>query len=221
MVGAAWGSIEEADVIIHIVDAALPIAKNIPIAQKLPHDKPCFLVLNKIDRVKKEKLLQLAQAFNDQFPYAATFMIVAKDSKGLGSLKTEMTKIMPDGEWAYDADDLTTLPMRMMAAEITREKIYEQLHEELPHAIFVETENWETQDNGAAHISQVICVERDTQKAIVLGKGGSQIKKIGQAAREDMKEMFGYPVHLELFVKVNKNWSEDPETYHKMGLPLK
>lgn len=220
MVQAAFDALEETDIVLHIVDAAQKGAmeKNKILTEKLPGKKKAFLVLNKIDQVSREKLLQMAQGFNETHAYDATFMISALKENGLETLKKEMAHAMPQAPWGFDPENLTDMPMRFMAAEITREKIFHQLHEELPYSIFVETEHWENFENGSVKIMQVITAEKDSQKAIILGKGGARIKKIGAAARMDMEEIFGLRVHLNLFVKTEKSWAEREENLRKMGL---
>lgn len=220
MVKAAFDALEETDIILHIVDtpAKNVISKNKILMEKMPREKKVFLILNKIDQIKRDELLKISQDFNDHYPYAATFMISALKQNGLEALRQEIANEMPKAEWGFDPENLTDMPMRFMAAEITREKIFHQLHNELPYSIFVETESWENFENGSARIMQVITVEKDSQKAIVLGKGGSRIKKIGESARLDMEEVFGFPVHVKLFVKTEKSWAEQAENFHKMGL---
>ncbi len=219
MVAAAWEALENTDMVLHIVDVSghNPLEKNRILIEKLPKGKSA-LILNKVDQVKKEKLLDIATQMNEAHPYTATFMISALKQSGLTELKRAIAEAIPAAPWGFDPDDLTDMPMRFMAAEITREKIMQQLHEELPYSIFVETEVWENFDNGNLKLSQVIVVEKDSQKAIVLGKGGSRIKQIGEAARLEMTDLFGAPVHLKLFVKVEKNWADKQENFTKIGL---
>lgn len=220
MVGAAFDSIDEGDCVLHLVSANEPdvIQKAKLLEQRLPKDKPVFLALNKVDAVKKEKLLDLAAALNENFDYTSTFMISGLKNQGLNDMLDELAKTMPQSEWHFEEDEVTTMPMRMLAAEITREKIFEQLHKELPYAALVETEQWEEFDNGDIKISQAIYIQRDSQKAIVLGKGGSRIKKLGQASRLELEEMLECKVHLKLFVKVKESWPDNPENFHLMGL---
>ena len=220
MVGAAFDSIDEGDAILHLVSANEPdaIKKAAVIEKRLPTNKPVFLAINKVDAVKKEKLLELTAALNEAFDYKATFMISALKNKGLGDMLDKLADEMPEGPWHFEEDEVTTMPMRMLAAEITREKIFEQLYRELPYAVLVETEKWEDFDNGDIKISQAVYVQRDSQKAIVLGKGGSRIKKIGQAARLELEDMMGCKVHLKVFVKVKENWPDNPENFQLMGL---
>ena len=220
MVGAAFEALEESDCILHLVDASQknPLERAKIIQSKLPKNRPVFLALNKIDSVKKEDLLALTQAFNDSFDYAATFMISALKQQGLEHALDTMTPALPVSPWHFDEDEVTDMPMRMMAAEITREKIFHQLHDELPYAALVETESWEDFDNGDVKISQVIYVRRESQKAIVLGKGGSRIKELGQRSRTELEELLERKVHLKLFVKVMENWPDRAESLALMGL---
>jgi GTP-binding protein Era len=220
MVQAALGSVDDADIIVHLVDATgkNPLHSAKIIIERLPKNKPCVLALNKTDAIQKDKLLALAASFNEAFPYEKTFMISGLKGKGMEQMMQYFTENIPEGPWLFPEDQATDMPMRMLAAEITREKIFIQLHDELPYAAMVETEKWEDRDDGSILIEQVIYVTRDTQKAIVLGKGGAQIKSIGQYARLELEEMMGTRVHLKLFVKVEKDWSEKSETYRMMGL---
>ncbi len=220
MVGAAFDSIDEADCVLHLVSANEKdsIPKSVSIAKQLPKNKPVFLAINKVDAVQKEKLLKLTAALNEDFDYQATFMISGLKNKGLNDMCDALANHMPESPWHFEDDEVTTMPMRMLAAEITREKIFEQLHQELPYAALVETEEWEAFDNGDIKISQAIYIQRDSQKAIVLGKGGSRIKKLGQAARLELEDMLECKVHLKLFVKVKENWPDNPENFHLMGL---
>ena len=176
-----------------------------------------MLVLNKVDKIAKERLFALATALNDAFDYDQTFMISALKKSGLDQLSDALAAAIPAGPWHYDEDQITTLPMRMLAAEITREKIFNQLHQEIPYSVMIETELWEQFDNGDVKIHQIVTVERDSQKAIILGKGGSRIKQIGQSARTELSEFMGVTVHLKLFVRVQENWQERAESYQIMG----
>lgn len=220
MVAAAFDALEESEFAIHLVDVSLksPLEKNRALIEKLPENKPVLLVLNKTDKIKKEQLLTLAASFNDAFPYAATFMISALKGSGTDTLLSHLAANMKPGPWMFEEYQITDMPMRLMAAEITREKIFNQLHNELPYAAMVYTENWEHFDNGSIKISQVVFVERDSQKAIVLGKGGTRIKQIGQEAREELEKIFDARIHLKLFVKVQGNWAERDENLRLMGL---
>lgn len=220
MIGAAFEALDNADAVIHLVDASKgdPISKNGDIFAKLPSNRPVFLVLNKVDAVDKEKLLTLSQDLNAHFDYQATFMISALKGQGTDSLLNTLETALPDSPWLFDEDEVTDMPMRLMAAEITREKLFNQLHQELPQASFVETESWDTFDNGSIKIGQLIYVQRDSQKAIVLGKRGARIKAIGQEAREELEALLGTRIHLKIFVKVRDNWGEQPDLLEKMGL---
>ena len=220
MVGAAFDSLDEGDCILHLVSANEPkaLSKAAIIEKKLPKDKPVFLALNKTDAVQKQKLLTLAQTLNENFDYKATFMISGLKNQGLDHMLDILAKEMPKSPWHYEEDEVTTMPMRMLAAEITREQIFNQLYRELPYAALVETESWENFDNGDIKISQAVYVQRDSQKAIVLGKGGSRIQKIGKAARLELEDITDRKIHLKLFVKVKENWPENPENFHLMGL---
>lgn len=211
MVGAAFEALDEADITLHLVDASRKdvAAKNEIIFKKITDDKkPAVLVLNKTDQVNKPDLLALAAALNEQHDYAATFMISGLKGTGTQDLLKDLAKRVPAGPYLFEEDQITDMPMRLMAAEITREKIFEQLYRELPHSTLVETEEWEEFKNGDVKISQVIFVQRETQKAIILGKGGNQIKKIGAASRAELEKIFDRTVHLKLFVKVEENWME-------------
>jgi GTP-binding protein Era len=174
-------------------------------------------VLNKIDRVKKETLLQLAQDLTGQAPFVATFMISALQGSGVADLRTYLAQAMPRGPWHYPADEISDAPLRLLAAEITREKIYQRLHEELPYQATVETTDWKEQKRGI-RIEQTIYVERDSQKSIVLGKAGRMIKQLSMDARRELAGIVQKPVHLFLFVKVRHDWEDDPERYREMGL---
>lgn len=220
MVGAAFDSLDEADCVLHLVSASEPKAleKAALIEKKLPKNKPVFLALNKTDAVKKETLLTLTQTLNERFDYKATFMISGLKNKGLERMLDKLAEEFPRGPWHFEEDEVTTMPMRMLAAEITREKIFNQLYRELPYAALVETETWENFDNGDIKITQAIFIQRDSQKAIVLGKGGDRIRKIGQASRMELEEITGCTVHLKLFVKVKENWPDNPENWQLMGL---
>lgn len=223
MVSAALETLEDADVIVHLVDAAQSgaLRENRSITEKLPQNRPCVLVLNKIDQTQKPELLALAAEMNKEHAYAATFMISALKDKGPQDLMADLAGRMPLSPFMYDPEQITDLPARIMASEITREKIFDRLHQELPYAIMVKTEGWEDFDDGSLKINQAVYVQRDSQKGIVLGKGGSQIKQIGEAARKELEEVLGRRVHLKIFVKVQGNWAEKSENFTQMGLELK
>lgn len=220
MVGAAYEALEDADVVLHIVDAVpKKLGEQVKaLVEKLPKNKPTVLVLNKTDKANKEQLLHHAGELNALHSYDATFMISSLKGQGTDVVLDHFAQTLPEGPWVYEEDQVTDLPMRMMAAEITREKIFNQLHRELPYAVFVHTENWEQFDNGSIKIDQVVYVERNSQKAIVLGKGGARIKQIGQEARLELEEIFEKRIHLKLFVKVQDGWAEKLENLREIGL---
>jgi GTP-binding protein Era len=218
MVDAAWGGAGDADQVLLVVDAAKGIDEDVErILGKLQGGKTQLLALNKIDRVKKERLLDLAAELNARAAFAKTFMISALSGDGVEDLKGYLARSVAPGPWHYPEDEISDAPMRVMAAEITREKMYDRLHEELPYQAAVETTAWLEQKNGV-RIEQTIFVERDSQKRIVLGKGGSMIKQLSTEARKEMTKVLERRVHLFLFVKVRENWGDDPERYSDLGL---
>ena len=218
MVDAAWGGAGDADQVLLVVDAAKGIDEDVErILGKLQGGKAQLLALNKIDRVKKERLLDLAAELNARAPFATTFMISALSGDGVADLKAYLAGVVAPGPWHYPEDEVSDAPLRVMAAEITREKMYDRLHEELPYQAAVETTAWLEQKNGI-RIEQTIFVERDSQKSIVLGKGGSMIKTLSTEARKELTKVLERPVHLFLFVKVRENWGDDPERYSDLGL---
>ncbi|MET0529963.1 MAG: GTPase Era [Microvirga sp.] len=220
MVTSAWGGAGDADVIALLLDARKGIDEEAEaILEKLPELKrPKVLILNKIDLIERSKLLDMAAKLNEKVPFLHTFMISALKGDGIEKLKRQLAEMMPEGPWLYPEDQISDAPLRMLAAEITREKIYERLHEELPYQSTVETDQWQQRPDGSVRIEQTVFVERDSQRKIVLGKGGQTIKAIGQAARKEIAEVAEAPVHLFIFVKVRENWSDDPERYREMGL---
>ncbi len=220
MVQAAWSGVDDADVILLVVDAVRGYDDETrDILKRLKNqDTPIVLALNKVDKLLREKLLGLTQALNNDFAFAATFMISAEKGDGVGDLRRDLARRMPEGPWLYPEDQLTDVPMRFLAAEITREKLFNALRQELPYAATVETEDWKDQKDGSAKINQVIFIERETQKKIVIGEGGAMLKRIGANARREMEEQFERRVHLFLFVKVRGDWGDDPERYEAMGL---
>ena len=220
MVTSAWGGAGDADVIALLLDARKGIDEEAEaILAKLPELKrPKVLILNKIDLIERSRLLEMAAKLNEAVPFAHTFMISALKGDGIETLKRQLAAMMPEGPWLYPEDQISDAPLRMLAAEITREKIYERLHEELPYQSTVETDQWQVRPDGSVRIEQTVFVERDSQRKIVLGKGGQTIKAIGQAARREIAEIAEAQVHLFLFVKVRENWSDDPERYREMGL---
>jgi GTP-binding protein Era len=221
MVAAAWQGMKDAEVTVLLADASKGYvnADTRAIIDRLKqHDRKVVLALNKIDMVKKEKLLELAAALNAEGIFSEIYMISALTGDGVQRLMNDIAARMPEGPWMFGEDQISDMPLRLLAAEITREKIFLQLGDELPYASTVETESWEEFDNGSVKVSQTIYVMRDTQKAIVLGKGGTRIKKIGQAAREELEEMLERRVHLSIFVKVREKWTDDPARYAAWGL---
>jgi len=220
MVDGAWAGTRDADLVAVVIDASKGVEDDDEAIVKALADVRVAktLVLNKIDLVAKPKLLDLAQALNDQATFAATFMISARSANGVPELKDFLAAHLPVGPWLYPADQISDAPMRQFAAEITREKLYMRLHQELPYRSTVETETWKELKDGSVRIEQTIYVERESQRKIVLGKGGQSIKAIGAAARADIAAALEHPVHLFLFVKVREGWADDPERYREMGL---
>ncbi len=220
MVTTAWGGAKDADVVLVLIDAERGIRGD---AEALLENlegvrQPKILVLNKIDRVNRETLLALAADANQRVPFERTFMVSALTGSGCRDILDYLATTLPAGPWYYPEDQISDLPMRQLAAEITREKLYLRLHQELPYSSHVETEKWEEKKDGSVRIEQVIYVERDSQKKIVLGHKGETIRAIGQAARQEIGEILDQKVHLFLFVKVRENWGDDPERYREMGL---
>ncbi|HRD77204.1 MAG TPA: GTPase Era [Hyphomicrobiaceae bacterium] len=220
MVGAAWGRAGDADIVLLLIDAARGIDEDTGrILTGLGRLKrPAILALNKVDRVEKESLLALAKELNERHTFDETFMISALDGSGVAHLKARLAERAPPGPWHFPEDDVSDLPMRMLASEITRERIYKWLHDELPYSITVETQAWKELRDGSVRIEQTIFVERDGQKGIVLGKGGHTVKQISSEARSEIASVIEKPVHLFLFVKVRERWGDDPERYREMGL---
>lgn len=222
MVENAWGGAGDADAVVLLVDGRPGLTDEAKeIIGHLAHTKTkAVLVINKIDLMSRERLLEVAAEFNAAYPFEQTFMVSALNGSGTQDLLKYLAAKMPESPWLYPEDQVADVQLRFMAAEMTREVIYERLHEELPYASTVETETWEEQKNGSVKIGQIIFVQRDSQKAIVLGKGGQTIKLLGQKAREEMERQFGRKVHLFLFVKVRENWAEDKERLRNMGLDV-
>jgi GTP-binding protein Era len=220
MVAAAWGSAGDADAAALLVDVYRGIDAEVgAILGRLPHiAAKKILVLNKIDTVEPPKLLELAARLNGVLPFVQTFMISALRGYGVAEFKQELAALMAPGPWLYPEDQISDMPLRLLAAEITREKIFERLHDELPYSSTVETELWQDMSDGSARIEQTIYVLREGHKKIVIGEGGRTIKAIGTAARKEIIEAAGQRVHLFLFVKVRENWADDPERYREMGL---
>lgn len=220
MVTTAWGGARDADIVLVLIDSERGIKGD---AERLLDslkevDRRLVLVLNKVDRVRPENLLKLAEESNKRAPFERTFMISALGGSGCADLLEWLSANLPLGPWYYPEDHISDLPMRQLAAEITREKLYLRLHQELPYSSHVETEKWTEQKDGSVRIDQVIYVERDSQKKIVLGHKGETIRAIGEAARKEMSEILEQKVHLFLFVKVRENWGDDPDRYREMGL---
>jgi GTP-binding protein Era len=220
MVTSAWTGAHDADVVGVLIDArkGLDDEADAILARLADVRRPKFLLLNKIDVVERKSLLALAQTANERITFDATFMISALTGDGVGDVKTWLAAQVPPGPWLYPADQMSDAPMRQLAAEITREKIYRRLHQELPYQSTVETESWKDLKDGSVRIEQIIYVERDSQRKIVLGKGGETIKAMGAEARKEIAEILEKPVHLFLFVKVREGWEDDPERYRGMGL---
>jgi len=220
MVSTAWSGAHDADLVCVLLDAKAGIDEEADaILNRLATvAHPKILVLNKIDLIPREKLLALAQAANDRMKFEHTFMISALSGDGVDDLRKTLAKMVPPGPFHYPEDQMSDAPLRHLAAEITREKIYRQLHQELPYQSTVETDSWTERNNKSVRIEQTIFVERESQRKIVLGKGGATIKSIGADSRKEIAEILGVPVHLFLFVKVRENWGDDPDRYREMGL---
>ena len=220
MVAAAWGSAQDADLIALVVDSERGLSRGVgDLLDRLKERRePKILILNKVDLVRKEALLALAAQCAGRADFEQIFMISASTGDGVADLKAALAARMPEGPWHFPEDQVSDATDRMMAAEITREQLYRQLHAELPYASAVETEKYEERKDGSVVIHQQILVGRDTQKAIVLGKGGTRIKQIGEAASKELTEAFGRKVHLFLHVKVNPRWEEDRGLYREIGL---
>lgn len=225
MVAAAFGAAEEADIVVLIVDAASAKAAFDPdgdtqriLAALKDRKQPTLLALNKVDLVPPANLLPLAEKLAAQHQFTDVFFLSAEKGEGIEPMLARIAADLPQGPHLFPDDEVTDVPLRLLAAEITREKIFDQLHEELPYSISVETEAWESFADGSVKIDQVVKVTREAHKPIVLGKGGQRIKAIGSAARKDIAELVGAPVHLKLFVRVEENWAESRDTYRTLGL---
>jgi GTP-binding protein Era len=220
MVETAWGGARDADVVTLLIDAATGISDSVEelVAKLAEIGQPKVLLLNKIDLVPRENLLGLAAEANRLLAFERTFMISALSGDGLRDLVDDLTRRVPAGPWLYPEDEVSDVPIRQLAAEITREKLFERLHQELPYHATVETEEWKEQKDGSVRVAQTIFVERESQKKIVIGAGGAVIKAISMAARKEIGEIAETPIHLFLFVKVRENWSDDPERYWAMGI---
>jgi GTP-binding protein Era len=221
MVGAAWSGAQDADAIVLLIDAAAGVDDDtLRIIDKLKEAgvRP-IVVFNKVDRMSdKARLLPLANDLTSKLATEGVYFVSALKGDGVEELKSALGERMPAGPWHYPADDVSDLPLRMLAAELTREKIYDRLHQELPYSITVETTDWIELRNKTVRVEQTIFVERDSQKKIVIGKGGAAIKQVSSETRAELSEIVGQPVHLFLFVKVRENWADDPARYREMGL---
>jgi len=234
MVRAAWAGAEDADAIVHLIDAEAELAaagtSGKPADRRAAEDvrtatgglkaaaHKALLVLNKIDRVRREDLLALTQRLFESDAYSEVFMISALDGSGVEDLKHRLASLMPEGPWLYPEDQSADLPAQLLAAEITREKVYLRVHQELPYAANVETTAFEERKDGSARLEQTIYVERESQRAILIGKGGQTLKWIGEASRKELGDILGRPIHLFLVVKVRENWAEERSTYTDLGL---
>lgn len=220
MVSTAWSGAHDADLVCVLLDAKTGIDEEaeaiLAKAESVNRDK--ILVINKVDLVQREKLLALAQAANQRMKFARTFMISAISGDGVDDIRSTLAEMVPPGPYLYPEDQMSDAPMRQLAAEITREKIYQKLHQELPYQSTVETDKWEEHKDKSVRIEQTIFVERESQRKIVLGKGGATIKSIGADSRKELMQILDVPVHLFLFVKVRENWGDDPDRYREMGL---
>jgi GTP-binding protein Era len=225
MVAAAWGGAADADVVVLLIEAHRGKTEGVDailsaLAEKAT-GRRVVLAINKIDRVEAKALLALTEKMNAAYPFEETFMISAEKGYGVDDLRKWLAEAMPEGPWLYPEDQIADLPMRMIAAEMTREKLTLRLHQELPYQLTVETENWEERKDGSARIDQIVYVARDGHKGIILGKGGETIKAVSKAAREELEEFLGRKVHLFLQVKVRPNWLEEAERYSEMGLDFR
>ncbi|MEM1236023.1 MAG: GTPase Era [Pseudomonadota bacterium] len=223
MVTAAWGGAADADMTVLLVEAHRGITPGVTQILEALEDKPgrLALAINKIDRVEAPRLLALAEELNARHKFEETFMISAERGHGCADLKSWLAGQMPEGPWLYPEDQIADLPLRMIAAEMTREKLTLRLHQELPYQLTVETESWEERKDGSARIDQIVYVARDGHKGIVLGKKGETAKAVSQAARAELEEFLGRKVHLFIQVKVRPNWLEERERYSEMGLDFR
>jgi GTP-binding protein Era len=223
MVNEAWLGVNDADQVLVVLDAARAETPEVDLMLEglARSDKQVSLVLNKIDTVPHESLLALVQKLNERVAFADTFLISALKGHGLDQLRDQLADNMPEGPWLYPEDQAADIPSLLLASEVLREKLFLRLHEELPYSLTVETDKWEVRKDDSVRIEQTVYVRRDGQKAIVLGKGGQTMKDIGSEARRELEEMFERRIHLFVFVKVRKNWKEDPERYRTLGLDYK
>ncbi len=220
IVANAWESLTNADVILVLVDIQKKMSDEtrMILSRLKDYKKPVHLVMNKIDGVKRETLLQTAQKLNEEFDFSATYMISALKGDGVDGLKAQVAKSMPESPYIFDPEDVSDMPMRLLAAEMTREKLFHKLYREIPYDLTVETDAWEDNEDGSVTIHQTIYVMRESQKKIILGKGGDMIKHVGIAARKDIEEMIDMRAHLKLFVKVKEDWTRDEERFRLWGL---
>ncbi len=220
MVSAAWKGSQDAEITLLLVDAQKGITDDVErIIKGLKEAKrDAILVINKIDGMRRDSLLAFVKDLNDAFDFTDTFLISALKGDGVSDLKKHLANLAPEGPWMYPEEQIADVTLRLLASEITREKVYLRLHDELPYHITVETEKWDERPDGSVRIEQVIHVQRESQKGMVIGKGGSMLKKLGQMAREDMEEEFGHRVHLFLHVRTTERWAEDKTMYQDMGL---
>ncbi|SPF77488.1 GTPase Era [Pseudoprimorskyibacter insulae] len=225
MVAAAWGGAADADIVVLLVEAHRGITAGVDTIleglQDIGKGRKVALAINKIDRVEAASLLKLSQTLNEKYPFVRSFMISAEKGHGIKDLRKWLAAELPEGPWLYPEDQIADLPMRMIAAEMTREKLTLRLHQELPYQLTVETENWEERADGSARIDQVVYVSRDGHKGILLGHKGETIKAVSKAAREELEEFLGRRIHLFLQVKVRERWLEEAERYSEMGLNFK
>ena len=226
MVAAAWGGAADAEVIVLLIEAHRGITEGVraileTLRERVTPKQTVALAINKIDRVKAQVLLDLTRLMNEAYPFAQTFLISAEKGHGTDKLRSWLGETLPEGPWLYPEDQIADLPLRMIAAEMTREKCTLRLHQELPYQLTVETEGWDERKDGSVRIDQMIYVARDGHKGIVLGNKGETIKGISQSARAEIGEFLGRTVHLFLQVKVRENWLEDRERYDEMGLNFK
>ncbi len=225
MVAAAWSGAADADIVVLLVEAHRGVTAGVKVILEALNERaggrPVALAINKIDKVKADKLLVLTKELNDLYDFTETFMISAEKGHGVDTLRKWLAAELPKGPWLYPEDQIADLPLRMIAAEITREKLTLRLHQELPYQLTVETENWEDRKDGSVKIDQLIYVMRDGHKGILLGHKGETIKAVGKASREELEEFLGRKVHLFLQVKVRPNWLNEAERYSEMGLNFK
>ncbi len=222
MVQAAWSGIGDADIVLLLIDAAKGLRDgSLQIIERLKEvGKPVFLLLNKVDSIEKARLFEIAAACGEKGNFAKIFMVSALSGDGVADVVSHIAELVPEHPWLYPSEQMSDISLRLLAAEITREKIFLRLGQELPYAIFVDTEKWEESDN-LVKISQAVLVQRDGQKKIVIGDKGAMIKSIGMAARKELEKIVEKKIHLELFVKVKPNWKDDSENYRALGLEFK